>query len=46
MNGTPEVLEIIHKGGENDDDVINILTVEGDRIPSSERQIDDVAFLF
>ena len=46
MNGTPEVLEIIHKGGENDDDVINILTVEGDRIPASERQIDGFVFPF
>lgn len=42
MSGIPEVLEIIHKGGENDEDVINILTVEGDRIPASDRQIDDV----
>jgi hypothetical protein len=42
-NGTPEVLEIIHKGGENDEDVINILTIEGDRIPSSDRQIGDNA---
>lgn len=45
MNGVPEVLEIIHKGGENDEDVIHILTVEGDRIPATERQIDAMDFL-
>ena len=45
MNGVPEVLEIIHKGGENDKDVIHILTVEGDRIPASERQIGTMDFL-
>lgn len=42
MNGTPEVLEIIHRGGENDQDIINILTVEGSRIPAMERQTLEV----
>lgn len=39
MNGTPEVLEIIHQGGENGEDILSILTVEGERIPASERQL-------
>ena len=37
MGGTPEVLEIIHMGGENDEDIVNILTVEGKRIAGKER---------
>lgn len=44
MNGTPEVLEIIHQGGENDEDIISILTVEGDRIPASERLLIEIPF--
>ena len=44
MNGTPEVMEIIHEGGANGEDVINILTVGGDRIPASERQIMEMPF--
>lgn len=44
MNGTPEVLEIIHQGGENGEDIISILTVEGDRIPASERQMVEIPF--
>jgi hypothetical protein len=44
MNGKPEVLEIIHCGGENDEDVINILTPEGDRIPALERQTLEIPF--
>jgi hypothetical protein len=42
MNGTPEVLEIIHCGGENDEDIVNILTVEGHRIPAIERQTFEI----
>ena len=42
MNGTPEVLEIIHRGGENDEDLINILTLEGHRIPALERQTSEI----
>ena len=37
MGGTPEVLEIIHMGGENGEDIVNILTVEGKRIDGKER---------
>lgn len=44
MNGTPEVLEIIHEGGENGEDIINILTVDGERIPSSERLSAELPF--
>ena len=44
MNGAPEVLEIIHEGGENGEDIINILTVDGDRIPGSERQSIEFPF--
>ncbi len=45
MNGTPEVLEIIHRGGENDEDIINILTVDGERIPAVERQTVEIPFI-
>lgn len=47
MGGTPEVLEIIHMGGENGEDVINILTVNGDRVSSKERSVskDDNAIM-
>jgi len=41
MGGTPEVLEIIHMGGEDDEDIINVLTVEGDRIRGTERSVPD-----
>ncbi len=44
LNGTPEVLEIIHEGGENGEDIINILTLEGDRIPGPERQSIEFPF--
>jgi hypothetical protein len=37
-------LEIIHQGGENGEDIISILTVEGDRIPASERQMVEIPF--
>jgi len=45
MNGTPEVLEIIH-GGEDEEDVVNILTMGGDCICSSDRQVMPVAGFF
>merc|ERR1719203_520853 len=41
MGGTPEVLEIIHKGGEDDEDIVNILTVDGKRISGKERMVPD-----
>lgn len=44
MNGTPEVLEILHKGDINGEDLINILTVDGKKIPAMERQIVDLPF--
>uniref|UniRef100_A0A7S4VAR2 Calcineurin-like phosphoesterase domain-containing protein n=1 Tax=Ditylum brightwellii TaxID=49249 RepID=A0A7S4VAR2_9STRA len=44
MSGTPEVLEIIH-GGEDEDDVVKILTMSGEAICSSERQVMSVANL-
>jgi len=39
LNGTPEVLEIIHEGGENGEDVINVLTVDGERISGGDRYL-------
>lgn len=47
MGGTPEVLEIIHMGGEDGEDVINILTVNGDRVSAKERSVskDDNAIM-
>ena len=44
-NGTPECLEIIHCGGENDEDVINVLTVDGQRISAVERQTMEIPFV-
>ncbi len=44
MNGTPEVLEIIHEGGDDGEDIINILTVGGHRVPGSERQCIELPF--
>lgn len=44
MGGTPEVLEIIHQGAENGEDIINILTVEGYKIPAKERQVIEIPF--
>ena len=38
MNGTPEVLEIIH-GGEDEEDEVWILTKDGQRVPGSHRQV-------
>lgn len=44
MGGTPEVLEIIH-GGEDDEDIVNVLTVDGKSIVGSERAVvDNVLF--
>ena len=43
MGGTPEVLEIIH-GGEGKDDVISILTMSGEKVDSSARQIIEMPF--
>lgn len=37
MGGIPEVLEIVHMGGENDQDIVNILTVDGGRIEGKNR---------
>jgi len=45
MGGTPEVLEIIHMGGENDEDIVSILTVDGKRVPAKEREtVENVLF--
>jgi len=44
LGNTPEVLEIIHEGGENGVDIINILTVDGHRISSAERQTLELPF--
>ena len=41
MGGTPEALEIIHMGGEDDEDIVNILTVDGKRISGNERMVTD-----
>lgn len=41
MGGTPEALEIVHMGGENGEDRVNILTVEGDRVDGKERAVPD-----
>jgi hypothetical protein len=47
MGGRPEVLEIIHMGGEDGEDLVNILTVDGDRIGGQERAVaDDVIMDF
>ena len=45
MEGTPEVLEIIHMGGEDDEDVVNVLTVDGKRISGKERSVVDEVIL-
>jgi hypothetical protein len=46
MGGTPEVLEIIHMGGEDDEDIVSVLTVDGKRIDGSERAVVDASILF
>jgi len=37
MGGTPEVLEIIHMAGEDDEDIVNVLTEDGKRIKGQDR---------
>ncbi|KAL3780859.1 hypothetical protein HJC23_001592 [Cyclotella cryptica] len=45
MGGTPEVLEIIHEGGEDGEDLVSVLTVDGRRIEGRERAVvDNVLF--
>ena len=39
MGGTPEVLEIIHMGGENGEDVVSVLTMDGRRVDGKERAV-------
>lgn len=46
MGGTPEVLEIIHMGGDDDEDIVSVLTVDGKRIDGSERAVVDASILF
>jgi hypothetical protein len=46
MSGTPEVLEIIHQGDENGDDIINILTVNGKKVPAKDRMVSDNSMFF
>ena len=41
MGGTPEVLEIIHRGADDDSDIINVLTVDGKRVEGDERAVFD-----
>ena len=43
MGGQPEVLEIIH-GGDEADDIVNILTMSGEKIAGSERQVIESIF--
>mmetsp|Transcript_62917 Transcript_62917/g.73567 ORF Transcript_62917/g.73567 Transcript_62917/m.73567 type:complete len:566 (+) Transcript_62917:72-1769(+) len=38
-SGKPEVLEILH-GGEEEDDIIHVLTMDGKRVCESERRVD------
>ncbi len=45
MGGTPEVLEIIHEGGENDEDIVNILTENGERISGKDRSVVDALIM-
>ncbi len=45
MGGTPEVLEIIHRGGDNDEDIVNILTADGMQISGRERSVADAIIL-
>ena len=41
MGGTPEVLEIIHRGNDDDSDIINVLTVDGKRVEGDVRAVFD-----
>ncbi len=43
MHGRPEVLEITH-GGEGEEDIIKILTMNGEKVDSSDRHVVDVPF--
>jgi hypothetical protein len=45
MGGKIEVLEIIHRGGENDEDVVNVLTEDGKQISGKERSVADTIIL-
>mmetsp|Transcript_20912 Transcript_20912/g.59960 ORF Transcript_20912/g.59960 Transcript_20912/m.59960 type:complete len:533 (-) Transcript_20912:4975-6573(-) len=38
MHGRPEVLEIVH-GGEGEEDAVSILTTDGEKVDSSDRQV-------
>lgn len=38
MSGTPEVLEIIHKGGKGGEDLVSVLKVDGTKVDGKERQ--------
>jgi len=44
MSGTPEVLEIIH-GGDDENDEVYVLTREGERIPGKYRHVMDDALI-
>ncbi len=45
MGGTPEVLEIIHMGGENDEDIVSILKEDGTRVAAKDREtVENVLF--
>mmetsp|Transcript_28220 Transcript_28220/g.47969 ORF Transcript_28220/g.47969 Transcript_28220/m.47969 type:complete len:486 (-) Transcript_28220:53-1510(-) len=46
MGGTPEVLEIIHMGGDNDEDIVSVLTVDGKRVDGSDRAVFDASIMF
>mmetsp|Transcript_30864 Transcript_30864/g.39866 ORF Transcript_30864/g.39866 Transcript_30864/m.39866 type:complete len:487 (-) Transcript_30864:3-1463(-) len=46
MGGTPEVLEIIHMGGDNDEDIVSVLTVDGKRVDGSDRAVFDSSIMF
>ncbi len=47
-DGTPEVLEIIHGGGDTngDTDDIHILTIDGNRVPGKERHVSNYNDIF
>jgi len=46
MGGTPEVLEIIHMGGDNDEDIVSVLTMDGKRVDGSERAVFDSSIMY
>jgi len=37
--GVPEVLEIVHKGGEDGEDLVSVLTVGGMSVPEKDRRV-------